>query len=399
MFTPEEKTEIINGRLAEICAAKGIAADDQARHLDDVFSEAYSKADSLADRVDLVDKFESGYPELLRASNWHMSNLEQFSDQKREHDELASRLDKLKRSSPDNNLDWGKLAAQFRVVLGRPDAYSTPGPESGDELWYIKRSEEVRQPYEMLVKCGLKALGFPNRSKGLEGWHSLLRLHSSLSRHDLGKETYEHKQSALVYWGKVRPLCIASAEYCDSLAARARVNGNGSDAPTTVIDSMWKRRFRARPLLRFESPSVAHGQQGSLFSGLDPAKRGVDLTAGSKSASSPSQRRNGQFKEDSLAKSVSMQEQMRIVRPPNERRPPRPKTRRLQQDTSKKGDLRLLEGKDVVSFKTAQDYLGIGERQRQQLIKDRVLEIKGGGLNRKITTESLRRYNPPENPR
>ncbi len=310
---PEEKRKTIDGRLAEICSAKGISVDDQARYLDEVFCEASSMADNLFDKVALIDKFESGYPGLLRVSNWYRSNLEQFSDQKREHDELTCVLDKLKRSSPDNNFDWGKLAAQFRVVLGRPDTYSTPGPESGDELWYVKRSLEVRQPYKMLVKRGLKALGFPNGSKGLEGWHSLLRLHSSLSKHKLDKESYPHKQSDLVYWRKVAPLCTSSAEFCDSLAARAQGNGRGDDVPLADINSLWERRFKARPLLQYGTPSVGRGQQGSLFSDLDPAKRQAHLTAGSNSASNPSQRHNGRIKEDSLAKIVSIQEQLKAM--------------------------------------------------------------------------------------
>ena len=52
-----------------------------------------------------------------------------------------------------------------------------------------------------------------------------------------------------------------------------------------------------------------------------------------------------------------------------------------------------------MSFRTAEAYLGIGERQRQQLIKNGVLVVVGGGHNRKITTESLIKYNPPENPK
>ena len=315
MFTPEEKCEIIDGHLAEISSAKGMAStlEDQASHLDEVLSEAYSNADNLFDRVNLIDKFESGYPELLRVSNWYRSNLEEFSDQKREHDELTCILDKLKRSSPEDNFDWRKLAAQFRVVLGRPETYSTPGPESGDQLWYVKRSLEVRQPNEMLVKRGLKALGFPNGSKGLEGWHSLLRLHSSLSRRRLDKESYAHKQSDLVYWRKVAPLCTASAEFCDSLAARAQGNGRGNDSPLADINRLWERRFKARPLLQYGTPSAGRGHQGSLFSDLNPAKRQAHLAAGSNSASNPSQRHNGRIKEDSLAKLESIEERLEAI--------------------------------------------------------------------------------------
>ena len=71
----------------------------------------------------------------------------------------------------------------------------------------------------------------------------------------------------------------------------------------------------------------------------------------------------------------------------------RERTRRVR-----KGDLRPLEGKRVVSFSTAQDYLGISERQRQKLVEKGVLNVEGGGHNKKITTESLMRYLPPENP-
>jgi hypothetical protein len=48
MFTPEEKREIINGRLAEICSAKGLTLDHRTRHLDDIFTQAFASADSHA---------------------------------------------------------------------------------------------------------------------------------------------------------------------------------------------------------------------------------------------------------------------------------------------------------------------------------------------------------------
>lgn len=65
----------------------------------------------------------------------------------------------------------------------------------------------------------------------------------------------------------------------------------------------------------------------------------------------------------------------------------------------RKGDSKLLEGKDTVSLKTAEAYLGITERQRQNLTKSGVLTVKGGGHNRKITTESLIKYLTPDNPK
>ena len=63
-----------------------------------------------------------------------------------------------------------------------------------------------------------------------------------------------------------------------------------------------------------------------------------------------------------------------------------------------KGDPSLIDGKDSVAFRTAEQYLGISERQRQSLVKSGSLRVEGQGHNRKITTESLRKYLPPENP-
>jgi hypothetical protein len=63
-----------------------------------------------------------------------------------------------------------------------------------------------------------------------------------------------------------------------------------------------------------------------------------------------------------------------------------------------KGDASLLAGKRAVSFWTAEQYLGITDRQRQYLVKDGKLTVEGKGQNRKITTDSLRICLPPENP-
>jgi hypothetical protein len=64
----------------------------------------------------------------------------------------------------------------------------------------------------------------------------------------------------------------------------------------------------------------------------------------------------------------------------------------------RKGDASLLAGKRAVNFRTAEQYLGLTERQRQNLVKDLVLVVEGKGQNKKITTDSLRAYLPPENP-
>jgi hypothetical protein len=52
----------------------------------------------------------------------------------------------------------------------------------------------------------------------------------------------------------------------------------------------------------------------------------------------------------------------------------------------------------LVSFGTAEEYLGISDRQRQKLISSGALKLEGKGHNRKITTESLKKYLPPEIP-
>jgi len=64
----------------------------------------------------------------------------------------------------------------------------------------------------------------------------------------------------------------------------------------------------------------------------------------------------------------------------------------------RKGDASLLAGKRAVNFKTAEQYLGLTERQRQNLVRDQILVVEGKGQNKKITTDSLRAYLPPENP-
>lgn len=61
----------------------------------------------------------------------------------------------------------------------------------------------------------------------------------------------------------------------------------------------------------------------------------------------------------------------------------------------RRADPTLLLNKELVNFQTAELYLGITSRHRQNLMQNGVLEFRGGGKNRMITTESLRRYLPP----
>ena len=64
----------------------------------------------------------------------------------------------------------------------------------------------------------------------------------------------------------------------------------------------------------------------------------------------------------------------------------------------RKGDATLLGQKQWVSFRTAEEYLDIGERQRQKMVRDGRLVVEGAGQNRKITVESLLKCLPSENP-
>jgi hypothetical protein len=73
--------------------------------------------------------------------------------------------------------------------------------------------------------------------------------------------------------------------------------------------------------------------------------------------------------------------------------------KRIGHADERKGDPSLLGRKERVAFRTAEQYLGVTERQRQNLIKRGSLTVEGQGHNRKITTESLRKYLPPENPK
>jgi len=68
------------------------------------------------------------------------------------------------------------------------------------------------------------------------------------------------------------------------------------------------------------------------------------------------------------------------------------------QKVTRKGDAALLGDKTAVNFLEAEAYLGISARQRERLMKSNVLEVTGQGSNRKITTDSLRRYLPPKKP-
>lgn len=69
-----------------------------------------------------------------------------------------------------------------------------------------------------------------------------------------------------------------------------------------------------------------------------------------------------------------------------------------QPGKERKGDSALLAGKCAVNFKIAEQYLGLTERQRQNLVREPILVVEGKGQNKKITTDSLRAYLPPENP-
>lgn len=67
-------------------------------------------------------------------------------------------------------------------------------------------------------------------------------------------------------------------------------------------------------------------------------------------------------------------------------------------NATRKGDPSLIEGKEVVEFRTAEQYLGVTERQRQNLIRRKILATVGEGQNRQVTTVSLKLYLPPRKP-
>jgi hypothetical protein len=77
---------------------------------------------------------------------------------------------------------------------------------------------------------------------------------------------------------------------------------------------------------------------------------------------------------------------------------PRQDDTQRQAGKARKGDAALLGEKRLVSFGTAEQYLGISERQRQKLINSGALKTEGQGHNRKVTVESLKAYLPPEIP-
>jgi hypothetical protein len=78
--------------------------------------------------------------------------------------------------------------------------------------------------------------------------------------------------------------------------------------------------------------------------------------------------------------------------------PPEQEDTKPRSAKARKGDATLLGQKQFVSFKTAEQYLGISERQRQKLMNSGALRFEGQGHNRKITTESLKACLPPEIP-
>jgi len=61
----------------------------------------------------------------------------------------------------------------------------------------------------------------------------------------------------------------------------------------------------------------------------------------------------------------------------------------------RKGHSTILSGKSAVNFSIAEQYLGITDRRRQQLLKEGVLQRAGKGRNTLITVSSLLAFLPP----
>jgi hypothetical protein len=63
---------------------------------------------------------------------------------------------------------------------------------------------------------------------------------------------------------------------------------------------------------------------------------------------------------------------------------------------TRKGDSSLLAIAETVNFVIAEAYLGITPRQRLNLVRAGILASRGGGRNRQITVESLKKCPPPQ---
>jgi hypothetical protein len=64
--------------------------------------------------------------------------------------------------------------------------------------------------------------------------------------------------------------------------------------------------------------------------------------------------------------------------------------------TPKKANATLLKGKEYVPVHTACSYLGVGRRAVEYAMKKGSLTSQGRSQNRKISTDSLLKYLPPE---
>jgi hypothetical protein len=60
-----------------------------------------------------------------------------------------------------------------------------------------------------------------------------------------------------------------------------------------------------------------------------------------------------------------------------------------------KGNLALLGSRQSVNFRVAERYAGIGARRRQQAMAEGKFTVVGAGKKRRITVESLLKYQPP----
>ena len=69
---------------------------------------------------------------------------------------------------------------------------------------------------------------------------------------------------------------------------------------------------------------------------------------------------------------------------------------RLTEATTKKGNADPLSGKQWITFQTARTYLGCGRRAIEIAAKKGSLITQGRGTKRRILTESLLTYLPPE---
>lgn len=168
-------------------------------------------------------------------------------------------------------------------------------------------------------------------------------------------------------------------------------------ALTRLADKL-EREVCEKALLSTQVPSSDQGERFATKDERDERKEGAaqtPLAGGRSQAADP-----GQSKEADAVAEYSTGEAADGLGE-NEKLPNAPEQATLKDEThttnkGRQGDERLLGAKRVVNFKTAEDYLGMTDRHRLNLMNSGKLIVEGQGRQRNITTASLRAYLSPE---